>query len=139
MSDVKLVFIPSSVGAGKGNYEMFIDLDSSSAPSNLIFDLPVLWSAMAIKVYPVSRNAQGKMIPNPDKQSNMGILNSGNLAQYINVFGPSYALPAGFSFVPGVSQLTMTAATTGEYEFLLWIQDVSGDNDYIDPGIKNHD
>ena len=136
MSYVKLAFIPKDTGPPHGNYEMFIDLDSYSAPSVVAFDLPTLWSAVAIKIYATEKDA-GKVKPNTEKNSDMGKLAPGTLDKYIEVFGEA-VLPDGFSFSPGVGELTLTTASLGEFEFLVWIRDVANNNDYLDPGIKNH-
>jgi hypothetical protein len=116
---------------------MFIDLDSSSAPSSMILSAPAGWSTQGIKLYQATTNPQGKVLPNAQKQADKGSLASGNLASYQTVFN-GVALPTGFFFDPGTSTLLTTGQSDGLFEFLVWIQDGSGDNDYLDPGIRNH-
>jgi len=138
MSFVKLHFYPkNTTGNNKGDYEMFIDFDSSSAPSTMIFDPPAGWSTEAIKLYQATKNPAGKVIPDPQKNSDKGSLNSGNNTNYQTVFNTA-VLPAGFFFDPGTSTLISTGQTDGLFDFLIWIKDGSGDNDYLDPGLKNH-
>jgi len=137
MSDVKLVFVPRNTGGNPGNYEMFIDLDSSIAPSSMILGAPAGWSTQGIKLYQATTNPQGKVLPNAQKQADKGSLASGTLSSYQSVFTGA-ALPAGFFFDPGSSTLLTTGQSNGLYEFLVWIQDGSGDNDYLDPGIRDH-
>jgi hypothetical protein len=137
MSHVKLNFYPKNAGNGPGNYEMFIDFDSSTGPSSMVFEAPVGWATVAIKLYQATVNPAGKVIPNPLKNSDSGQLNSGNLAQYQSVFN-GVALPVGFFFAPGTSTLLSTGQIDGLFDFLIWIQDGSGDNDYLDPGLRNH-
>ena len=118
---------------------MFIDFDSSSPPSTMTFEVPAGWSTVWVKIYPAQYDS-GKVKPNTDKVSDTGPLNSGLTAKYDSVFGkPLNALPAGFSFIPGSGSgvLTMTGAAAGEFEFVVWITDGT-ENDYLDPGIRNH-
>ena len=139
MSEVKLIFYPkNSTGNNPGDYEMYIDFDSSAGPSSMVLEAPVGWATVAIKLYQASINPAGKVIPDPQKNANKGSLSSGNTSNYDAVFN-SVTLPAGFFFDPGTSTLLSTGQTPGLFEFLVWIQDGSGDNDYLDPGIKNHD
>ena len=141
MSDVKTVFIPNTAGQPRGNYEMFIDFDSSSGDSKLTFDVPAGWSTVWIKIYPAQYSGT-KVKKNSAKVSETGQLNSGQLSKYEQVFGKKTSLnplPAGFSFTAGAGAgvLSMTSAATGEFEFVVWITDGTV-NDYLDPGIKNH-
>ena len=138
MSHVKLDFYPkNAVGNNPGDYEMFIDFDSSAGPSSMVLDPPTGWVTVAIKLYQATVNPAGKVIPNPQKNSDRGQLNNGTTANYQSVFN-GVGLPAGFFFAPGTSTLLSTGQTDGLFDFLVWIQDGSGDNDYLDPGIKNH-
>ena len=138
MSYVKLIFMPgNSVGNNPGDFEMFIDFDSSAAPSSMVFEVPAGWSTKALKLYPATVNPSGKVIPDPQKKSDKGTLSNGSTAKYQNVFNP-VILPAGFFFSPGTNTLISTGQTKGLFEFIVWITDGSN-NDYIDPGIKNHD
>jgi hypothetical protein len=52
MSTVKLNFFPKDiVGNNPGDYEMFIDLDSSAGPSSMVLEAPAGWVTVAIKLY----------------------------------------------------------------------------------------
>jgi hypothetical protein len=138
MSNVKLNFFPkNTAGNNPGDYEMFIDFDSSAAPSTMVLEAPAGWVTVSIKLYQATVNPVGKIIPDPQKNSDKGSLSSGNTANYDAVFTGA-ALPAGFFFDPGTSTLLSTGQVDGLFDFLVWIQDGSGDNDYLDPGIKNH-
>ena len=121
MSDVKLNFYPKdSTGRNPGDYEMFIDFDSSVGRSSMVLEAPA-----------------GRVMPNLQKNSDKRSLANGDITNYDAVFN-NVVLPAGFSFDPANSTLSSTGATDGLFEFLVWIQDGSGDNDYLDPGIRNH-
>jgi hypothetical protein len=137
MSQVSLVFLPQDPGGGPGAYEMFIDLYSFPAPSSLRIHTPAGWSTIAIKLYTVTKNPQGKVTPNAQKQADKGSLAPGKLSNYQSVFS-GVTLPAGISFDPATSTLLTTGVSDGLFEFLVWIQDVGGDNDYLDPGIRDH-
>ena len=139
MSTVKLNFFPkNTVGNNPGDYEMFIDLDSSAGPSSMVLEAPNGWATVAIKLYQSTVNGAGKVMPDPQKNSDKGQLSSGATTQYDSVFN-GVVLPAGFFFAASSSTLLSTGQTDGLFEFLVWIQDGSGDNDYLDPGIRNHD
>jgi len=139
MSNVKLNFFPKdSVGKNPGDYEMFIDLDSSAGPSTMVLEAPTGWATVALKLYQVIRNPVGKIMPNVPKNTDTASLASGTDASYQAVFNGA-ALPAGFLFDPVTSTLFSTGQINELFEFLVWIQDGSGDNDYLDPGIRNHD
>lgn len=77
-------------------------------------------------------------MPDPQKNSDKGQLSNGTTTKYDSVFN-GVVLPAGFFFAANSSTLLSTGQTDGLFEFLVWIQDGSGDNDYLDPGIRNHD
>lgn len=142
MSNVKLIFLPgNAVGNNSGDYEMFIDFDSSVTPSSMEFEAPTGWSTKGIKLYPATINPAGKIIPDPTKKADMGQLNNANLAEYQALFNANTAtLPMGFFFSAPTNTLISTGQTDGLFEFLVWIQDNnnSNNNDYLDPGIKNH-
>jgi hypothetical protein len=139
MSTVKLNFYPkNAVGNNLGDYEMFIDLDSSAGPSSMVLEAPTGWETVAIKLYQSTVNGAGKIMPDPQKNVDIGQLSGGVLANYQGVFNAA-VLPAGFFFAASSSTLLSTGQTNGLFEFLVWIQDGSGDNDYLDPGIRNHD
>jgi hypothetical protein len=137
MSNVKLNFFPKTIAGGPpGAYEMFIDFDSSTAPSTMVLEAPAGWATESIKLYKATVNAVGKVMPDPQKNADKGSLSSGTTAAYNGVFTGA-ALPAGFFFDPGTGTLLSTGQVDGLFDFLVWIQD-GGDNDYLDPGIKNH-
>ena len=139
MSKVKLNFYPkNATGQNPGDYEMYIDFDSSTGPSSMVLEAPAGWATVAIKLYQATTNPAGKVIPDPQKHVDKGHLASGNTTNYNAVFN-GIVLPAGFFFAPGSSTLLSTGQTHGLFDFLVWIQDGSGDNDYLDPGIKNRD
>jgi len=51
MSEVKLSFYPkNSTGRNPGDYEMFIDFDSSAGPSSMVLEAPAGWATIAIKL-----------------------------------------------------------------------------------------
>jgi hypothetical protein len=137
MSSVDLVFVQQDPGGGPGAYEMFIDLWSFPAPSSLGIHTPAGWSTIAIKLYAVTTNPKGKVTPNAQKHADKGSLAPGTLSNYQSVFN-GVTLPAGFSFNPATGTLLTTGEADGLFEFLVWIQDGSGANDYLDPGIRNH-
>lgn len=136
MSNVNLEFFPRDPGGAPGDYEMFIVLDSSAFPSSITLNVPSGWSTKGIKVYSVTKNPNEKVTPNPEKQADKAKLN-GAKPDYPAMFGPLTS-PAGFFFDPINGTLLMTSATEGLFEFLVWIQDAGGNNDYLDPGIRNH-
>ena len=139
MSNVKLVFLPEDTG-GPGKFEMFVDLDSSGGASIVMIEPPPGWTTRGIKMYPTEFNpGNGKVMQNSTKQSDKGQLSGGNLGKYQTVFNGA-ALPPGFFFASGdTGTLVTTKQTLGEFEFLVWIQDGGGSNDYLDPGLKNRD
>jgi hypothetical protein len=135
MSNVRVVFLPNeNPGKKPGDYEMFIDLDSAVFQSQLVLETPVGWEAQAIKLYQATINPAGKVIPDNQKNVDKGLLAGGS---YTTVFG-SATLPAGVSFAPGSSASTLLSSgvSPGLYEFLVWIKDGSGTNDYLDPGLR---
>jgi hypothetical protein len=134
MSNVAVVFLPNeNPGKKPGDYEMFIDLNSAEFPGLLVLE-HVGCTAQQIKLYQSTKNPAGKVIPDPQKKADQGLLAGGN---YTTVF-TSAPLPAGFSFVPGssASVLLSTGASPGLFEFLVWIKDGSNNDDYLDPGLR---
>ena len=138
----------NDVGANKGDFEMFVDLQESDT---ILMYPPVGYTMNGIKLYSVSDPEHGhRDTPNQDKANDIASLRS--KGDYSDVF-PSNDQWSEFSFTmslaTGHTSMTLTngnpPGNAASYEFLIWLQkEVTNPdgttttvNDYADPGIRN--
>jgi hypothetical protein len=141
LPDAMVKFDNSFRDRGTQAWEMFIDLSTpgsgTGAPSVLDMAVPTGYTVMGIKLYSDS-NPPGNGGPwDGNKQADIGTLAPGTDPSYASVFDGQ--LPPNYTFTSGnPGKLTVQAgATAAEYEYLVWIEDGTGNNSYADPGIRN--
>lgn len=141
MGDINLKFeAKDDRGSNLGDYEMFIDLNSTAQnPTSLVLEVPDGWLVRAIKFYPVTENPNGTVTSSRDKARDITTLKAAGRTGNFGAVFDNVELPEGFSLDTNNNTLTDNGASTGAFEYLIWIQ-VSGSNtnDFIDPGIRNH-
>ena len=132
MADTTLSFVATNnTGSNLGDYEQFLDLSQGTNTITLV--PPTGWSVKGIKIYTLSVNPAGKLMPCTEKIKDMASCQQGNFAA---VFA-SPDNPPQFQLSGNVLTDTNNVTTATLYAYLIWIQDGSGDNDYIDPGMRN--
>ena len=146
MSDFTFaVYRDTSPGASTGKTDAFLNL--ARGGETLSFSMQDEqnegWIFKALKFYWVQPNDI-----KTQKRADTGSMNSGQTRQFTGVFGTPPAQgttvtdpDSGASYVVAVNggNLTITnSSNEGQaLEFLIWIQNTAGTNDWVDPGIRN--
>lgn len=132
MADTTLSFAAkNSTGNNLGDYEQFLDLAQGTNTITLL--PPTGWSVKGIKIYTLTVNPAGKLMPCAQKNQDIATCRQGN---FNDVFD-SPGNPPQFQLSGNVLTDRNNVTTATLYAYLIWIQDGSGSNDYIDPGMRN--
>ncbi|MEH6588292.1 MAG: hypothetical protein V7720_17195 [Halioglobus sp.] len=132
MTDTALSFeAKNNTGNNLGGYELFLDLPQGT--NTVTFVSPSGWSVTGIKIYTPTLNCVGKLMPCAGKTRDRATCNSGDFS---SVFNSPNTLPQ-FPLNDNVVTDTNNVGADTLYAYLIWIQDGSGNNDYIGPGMRN--
>jgi len=127
MAKVEVSFKATGSGQALGQYESYVDIQEQG--TKIHFVVPAGWTIQSINVYPSGDSG--------NKTTDIASLRGAN-ADWTTVF--QRPLPTGFSFAndnADTSTLVDNGASGSSYEYLIWIQDGDGKNDFIDPGMRN--
>ncbi len=137
------VFRETGQGANTGRSDAFLNIQKDKSLDFKMYDRGnEIWRFKAVKFYWVEAATI-----HDQKRADMAGMNGGQTAKFKSVFGepptPGSTVTdaSGASYVISTDTTTATLSNSGTsgqaLEFLLWIQDANGKNDWVDPGIRN--